>query len=645
MRDRIGALHLDFRVPRGGSLAAAVPPSVERAVRAGLARALEERLAATFGDDGSVIVVRELASRVALGRPEWSLDVRAVDRICRSSLEAMASLLARSPPDEVARWPSETDFVGAFVLELLAGTAWDRWYFGAFRRLRRADPRETLEAVLRERGAEAPRLLAWLAARGRLQDVLALLDPAVARRLATGGEAKPEAAEEPEVAPLAAAAFRLAALLGVAPRGADPERACLGRFLATDSLPPDWSDRRSLSAWVLALVRFAAGERAASPEPRSEPDAAGVARALEGLLDWLDDPWLRPRLLELAAPAGTAREGGRATAREGLLTPRQASALERLALAVRDRRIPLDASRADEAWVRLLAAAAAEAVGGPDRSVAAAVERVLGAWRAILDADADRTRALDLVDAATPRHPRDASVAAQVERVHRAGPAAVALLRAAVAATRLPVAGEPTRGASLFLLARPMLDLRLDALAGARAVPLVPLLGALAAKWLGLEPPFDGPTALWAGAERPDPAALAAGDVSDLAGDVVQVLRDQRLVEGDVAAALAADVEAFPPYPAPAEVDRAVAVVAAAVIRAWARWLPGLRGASARYLREGSLVRGGSVVATRESVDVRLDPAPLDVVLEMAGYLRPIARVSWLDGRAVTFAVRRAARA
>jgi hypothetical protein len=39
------------------------------------------------------------------------------------------------------------------------------------------------------------------------------------------------------------------------------------------------------------------------------------------------------------------------------------------------------------------------------------------------------------------------------------------------------------------------------------------------------------------------------------------------------------------------------------------------------------------------AVAVRLDPAPLDVVLDMAGYFRSIDSVGWLGERRMTFAI------
>jgi len=49
------------------------------------------------------------------------------------------------------------------------------------------------------------------------------------------------------------------------------------------------------------------------------------------------------------------------------------------------------------------------------------------------------------------------------------------------------------------------------------------------------------------------------------------------------------------------------------------------------------------VEASDEEIFVHLEPAPLDVVLEMAGYLATIERVAWLGDRSVRFSLLRLA--
>ena len=67
--------------------------------------------------------------------------------------------------------------------------------------------------------------------------------------------------------------------------------------------------------------------------------------------------------------------------------------------------------------------------------------------------------------------------------------------------------------------------------------------------------------------------------------------------------------------------------------------MPGFADAGMPFLVEKCLQRDGWIHVTDAAVKIGLEPAPLDVVLDMAGYLRPIERVSWLGDRRVSFRI------
>ena len=67
----------------------------------------------------------------------------------------------------------------------------------------------------------------------------------------------------------------------------------------------------------------------------------------------------------------------------------------------------------------------------------------------------------------------------------------------------------------------------------------------------------------------------------------------------------------------------------------------GVATASPAFLVRTCLRRRGRVYTSGRDVVVELAPAALDVVLEMAGYLRAVESVPWLEGRSVTFRVSR----
>jgi hypothetical protein len=654
MQDRIGALHLHYRVGRG-SLGAALAPGFDRAIRAGLADALGARISAMLGDDPAVVVIRELKAPVVIKKDDWSLDSRVVARICAASADSAAALLSRdAPTDAVMRFADEVEFVGSFIVELIAGSAWGHWYYGAFHRYRCADAAATIRAVLAESGVEAARVFAWLSRRGQLSAIFSVLAPHDARRLVAGGGEGADGANSDAV--LVDAAMRLLAQMGVMsaePRG---RQDLVAQFLATRPIAPDWTDRRSLSAWVLEFIRFAVG-RPARAAPVLEPaNVEAVHALLTGPLDWLDAPWLASQLTALShGPAGKSIRTP--TAHRPLLTPRHDRILQGIARRLRAGRIRLADDSEDALVVCLVAAASEEASSDDrlDRTLVAAIELVARAYFSLAGSGDPPGQAFSRVgeiDPAAAAEPAryEAEAARRLAALRTAGNSARELLRAAVETRAAPEEeGAPAPGAGVFLLVRAVLDTRLAALARQFGVPLEPLLGGLAIKWLGVPLPFDRAISLWAGTEHPRLADLdAAGEnLCLLNAALLDVLVDRKILDaptaGDVIAADAALLTRE--LACSAQANAAVAGTASSLLRAWGRWLPGLRDSSSPFLLENCVRRAGRVLGSAGRIAVQLDPAPLDVVLQMAGYLAPVERVAWLGDRTVTFAVRRGANA
>lgn len=174
MAGRIGTLHLRYRTRRGGSIGAALPPQIDRALQSRLGDALDERLSAMLGTDPTVVVIREVHTRVTIDRSDWSLDSRVVDKVGRASVDAVAAALGAPASDEsVVRFADHAEFIGSFIVDLMGGSAWDRWYYGAFHRYRQADERASIHAVLEDNRTHAAGVFGWLARRGQLAAVLA----------------------------------------------------------------------------------------------------------------------------------------------------------------------------------------------------------------------------------------------------------------------------------------------------------------------------------------------------------------------------------------------------------------------------------------------------------------------------------------
>ncbi len=70
--------------------------------------------------------------------------------------------------------------------------------------------------------------------------------------------------------------------------------------------------------------------------------------------------------------------------------------------------------------------------------------------------------------------------------------------------------------------------------------------------------------------------------------------------------------------------DLTLGLAALALLRVWARWLRGFSASSAPFLLEKWIRRGGRLHAGDDGLRIEIDPAPLDAVLEMAGYTRDL---------------------
>jgi hypothetical protein len=85
--------------------------------------------------------------------------------------------------------------------------------------------------------------------------------------------------------------------------------------------------------------------------------------------------------------------------------------------------------------------------------------------------------------------------------------------------------------------------------------------------------------------------------------------------------------------------DLTIALTAAALLRAWCRWLPNFADSSVPYVLAQFIDRPGAVILQPDGLLVELAPRPLDIMLQMSGYNAPIERVPWLAGRAITFRI------
>jgi len=652
VRDHIAEWRVRCLVPADSPWAAAQSGAIERALSAGIADALANRLRIAAGDGEAVIIIRTVEADASLTPADLMLDRRVVERVCDGAVAAVEQLCSGDhSEEEIVRFTDEAEYVGSFILDLLAGVAWDLWYFGPFRRYRRDSSEATLRAMFASGEFDAQKVRDWLARSGESGPVEAVLRAADACRLiepAVGSEDRESNALGMPV--LIDAAARLLEALGLGRPAVEVESPpIVGRQRQVGTVPP-WTDRRALSQWVLAWLRcysqFSSASRSAWPAGAAERTRALLA----GALDWLDGPWLLEQL-GVPVPEPVARAGNEPVVSRRPLTPGHSELLTGLATRLARGQLRVPASVDARALARWLVEAVADPSSRDDARdgvLASTLERIAEAavrW-------AGSRRAGYSLERSRPDPRRSegplarASLPADVPPGLPAGPAADQLLVAVVASMRVGIErGLPTAGGGLYLMTRAIEDVRLLSLAGAAGVETVALRAALAAKWLELAAPFDECAAVWIGGAEPRLADLegAAESLEVLVQSLAERLSTHGTVDRDSwRPDLEAEMSALPAlHGLPATVDRLLAEVAALTMRAWARWLPGLGHAGTRFLAERCLRRAAEARVTDLSVDLVLAPAPLDVVVEMAGYLAPIERVSWLGNRAIRFSVHR----
>lgn len=88
------------------------------------------------------------------------------------------------------------------------------------------------------------------------------------------------------------------------------------------------------------------------------------------------------------------------------------------------------------------------------------------------------------------------------------------------------------------------------------------------------------------------------------------------------------------------EADLTIALIAISLQRVWTRWLSQFANSSIPYLLENFIRRTGRLFKQVDAIVVGMEPRPLDVILEMAGYTQELENVPWLEPRTIRFRIR-----
>jgi hypothetical protein len=702
MKARVEQLALRFRLPTGAPRVHAQLPSIERSLHAQLADEIAAQLEAIDERSDDVIVIREATACVTLRVGEGARQSAAVEHVSRAAREAVTAVLARPSDDEeqVRRFSSDAAYIGTFVVELLDGTAWGRWYFEGFQRFRRTEPGATLVALLADVDTECMALFAWLERRGRLAAMLELIGPTAARSLASTSSIADSASIPPaDLVPLAAAAFAIAESLGVQVESAR-QSALLAEYQRFAPARPQWVDRGALTEWVWQFTRWIVSrERSDRDAPIRADVPPSALVALAGRLDWLDAESIMARVSSLAREPPEARMLRGRERSEQPAAPRHAAQLREMTDSLRSGaiRVDLRAEPHDQLLLRLIAALHTVGDGAaprPDYALVAVLDSVLNAAEQYVAGARPPMRHAVYGAPTSPRHdtaPEDTTALAALDVVRAHGAKAVELLRALLG-HEIEAKGDWSRFAGIFLLTRPITDMRLHLLAVRAGVPWEPLLMALAVKLFGIALPLDEAIRLWVGSADAELGDLQEPALHALQLMVLQTLADQQQLSARTvgntrftwrdqsfdalsdasgtcwpltAAAsdtsvddlLAAWRDAMACDPEVVDASRTpttdlaglsqtsalppvgevyVTSLATCVLRAMSRWLPGLGGSSAPFLIRNCIARAGTVTVIDDEISVVLDRGPLDVVLEMAGCFAPMTSASWL-GRSVRF--------
>jgi hypothetical protein len=289
----IGTLGCEYRVH--GAAAAARTAHLDEVARSELAGVLESALAAVYGDDPAVYVVREVTAELAL----------RVDRpdVARRWGEALATAIVETIAQDsgdganVVRFDDEPDYLARFIADHVRGNT-DHWYYRPLASLREWTTAEVVLTLLDDRPA-AP-VLAALHRHETLPAVLAAL-PVSAQadlaELALGRFGAP-ADDLAGLWPLLMAAVRLAdhwPLWTGAPREAvDVARDYRSRPV------PNWQDPAALTMIVVDVLRHL--ESRGEIRLPAEPPPPNALAAVE----WLDLPLLRQQLATRLPPTRRA---------------------------------------------------------------------------------------------------------------------------------------------------------------------------------------------------------------------------------------------------------------------------------------------------------------------------------------------------
>jgi hypothetical protein len=169
-----------YSIPRDYTEVSRIRAQLDAVARAALAESLRASMQHVASDDPSLWFVRRMDVAVVVNAA-WNHE-QIADAWSRRIQTAVQSTIARGAETEsVVRFDDEAAYLRQFLLDIVHGAAWSRWYYRRFEGLRALAPSGVIRSALAMHPPQGRDALAAMAA-GELRSVIETLTPADAIR-------------------------------------------------------------------------------------------------------------------------------------------------------------------------------------------------------------------------------------------------------------------------------------------------------------------------------------------------------------------------------------------------------------------------------------------------------------------------------
>ena len=378
--------HCRYRVFGSHDLAAAAGRRLDSVVREKVPELFSAALDQLFRDDPTVYVLRHVKSYFSLDISESTSD----NDIAKRWAERLAGAVVRTIADpdgnesDLICFKDQADYVAHFVTDLIAGRAWDRWYYRAFTALRSLSTPDALKAALLDNREHLPAVLGHLHALGVLEKLLREMDESTVRVLWLEGLIDQAMVDPAAINPLFNHAVQIVDRLGLWAAPGPDQTALFEAYLAAVPASPSWGDRAAMTAALIDILSFLSARRAIrSPAELDLPAFHAQLDRVLAAFDWLDTQELRSALLKLSIlerplPPTRPMRGAQAQ-----LTPRQKQLLEDLCALIAAGDVKLESGQPNSSANALRLYAALVARSGHwqgEPMVTSLIRQLLTAW-------------------------------------------------------------------------------------------------------------------------------------------------------------------------------------------------------------------------------------------------------------------------